>query len=232
MIMDSSTKQFGASKIYRGIYAFTALFFAALCAYRTALLFNSKPGIALTVLFFALAFILFLLLPRLICGKDEKTKPVLHQLVSAFFCVYGMTFYTAPERSLVWLIVFALLVFFVGYALKKESGKNVRFLAAGLGLLFAVFVFLGFQLKTYERLEILYVLAEPLTLLRMLFSFAGNTMLLIFGLNTVFAEILERDYSAPDTQKPSLKRKALKIGLLTAGIFIFYLPYFYVFFQA
>jgi len=229
-MLGSNVKQFGASGIYRWIFRCTAVLFAALCAYRSALLFNPQPGVVLTAILFIASLAVFVLVPGLICGKDENTKLVLHQLASAFFCVYGMIFYAAPERSLIWLIVYALLVFFIRYALNRESGKDVRCVAAGLGLLFALFIFLGFQLKTYERLEILYVLGEPLTVLRMLFSFAGNTMLMTFGLNTVFAEILERDYSAPDTQKQSLKRKALTIGLLTVGIFVFYLPYYRAFY--
>ena len=227
---DSNVKQFGKTRIYGAMYIAAALLFAALCAHRCALLFDPQPGLALNGLMFILTLAAFLLVPRLVCGKDEAGKAVLGMLAAALFCTYGMSLYVQAEKSLIWLIIYALLVFFISYALKRPCGKNSRVAAFGLGLLFAVFVFLGAQLENFGRLEILYVLGEPLTVLRMLVSFAGQAMLLTLCLNTAFAEILERDYAAPAVKERSLKGKALTLAVLTAGIFVCYLPYFYAFY--
>lgn len=230
MTVNSSVKQFGASAGYKAVYGFAAVLFAALCAYRTGLIITARPQTALTVLLFFAAAALFVLIPQLICRRDENAKYTLHTLAAAFFCVYGMTLYIDAQRSLLWLAVYALLVFFIRYALKKESSAKVRAAALVLGLIFAIFVFLGSQLESFGQIEILYVRDEPVTALRMLMCFAGQALLLTLGLNTVFAEILERDFSAEAGTTLGAKRKALKIVLLTAGIMVCFLPYFYAFF--
>lgn len=222
---DLNTRPFGQSRIYKGLYGLAAILFSLLCAYRVALIIRPEPGKALIGLLFAVALAVLALLPGLICGKSESGRAGLHALTAAFFCVYSMGLYIEAYRSLIWLIIYALMAFFAGYALKRESGKNVRLAALGLGLLFAAFVFVGAQLENHGRLEILYIQGE--TALRLLFSFAAQALMFALALNTVFQEILERDYSGRRQEKPGVKRSLLSIGLLTLGIALFYLPYYY-----
>ena len=220
---------FGASGSFRWIYKVTVLLFAALCAYRSALLLSPGPGFALTALLFALTLLVFFLLGRFVFKEKREGEFTTEVLAASFFCLYGMRLYVPAEKSLLWLVIYGLLVFFVRHALRRPCGKNTRCGAAGLGILFAIFVFLGFQLENYERLEMLYILDEPLALLGMLLSFGGQALLLTLGLNTVFSGILDSDYSA-EVKEMSTRKKVLTVASLTAGIFICYLPYFYAFY--
>lgn len=217
--------RFGTSRVFKGCFAVSALFFVLLCAYRLALLFDSNPGFMMVLPIFLGLSGACLLWYRSLNRAAGRTGKYFDILSSAFFWTYGTAFFMDVEKSLIWLLIFAAAAFFLSFAVEERLSTKISAAAFALGFVFALFVFLGFQLERYGRLEILYILSEPMELLRMLLGFAANimcfTVILAVGLNRCMAIEAET----------AVKQRGPAVVLVMAlGILLCWLPYYYAFY--
>ena len=228
-MMRSNTMKFENSFAFKALYLSTALLFAAMCAVRTARILYPNPGIGMVLVVFVLFGAAFLLVSRFAGKISPETHFSLRLPAAAYMCTYALTLHMEAEKSILWLIVFALWYVFLRSALEKESSSPIRAAALILGILFALFVFFGSQLERYGRLEILYLLNEPAAVFKMLFASAAQALMFAIALNFAFAEILARDFSSPGMGS-CFKSAALRVLALAFVIFVCYLPYFCAFY--
>ena len=84
-----STKSFGTSLIFKGLYAFAALLFVLLCAYRLALLFSPRPGVLPVLAVSACLCVSLVLVCRSLKKTGGKAEAAFYSLSAAFFWTYG-----------------------------------------------------------------------------------------------------------------------------------------------
>lgn len=223
-------KQFACSRTFIATYLLANLTFILLCSYRLSLLIRSRPGTVFTLLIFGCLSLAFVLLTGKLFRAEDKTKINVLSTISAVFFTYGFTILIPAEKSLMWLLIFSASAFFLKYSLPVQCDAKVRSVSLVLGTVFAVFTFLGWQLQEYGRLELLYVLDDPTILLRMLSCFSGLIMCYTVILNTVFSKILQKDFSACNEEKRLINSNFLLVCILTVGILLCWLPYYYAFY--
>lgn len=217
--------RFGRGMAFKLSYAFSVLFFVLLCAYRLVLLFTPTPGILTVLPVFLGLTAAYLLLCRRLDKAGGKGGSAFYILTSAFFCTYGFAFFMDVEKSLIWLLIYATAAFFLHFAMEECLSRKVSVTALFLGFVFAVFIFLGAQLEQHGRLEMLYILDEPVQIFRMLLGLAGNVMCFTAVLALGFNRCMNIG-----TQS-GWKHRGLPVILLMAlGILLCWLPYYYAFY--
>lgn len=220
--------QVACSRLYISAYFLARAFFILLCSYRLSLIIRPKPGLGFTLCVFLCLFIVFLLLMKKLLKADEKIRLNVLTLSSALYFLYAFTLFVPVEKNIAWLFAFSAGAFFINYALRIEKDSQLLAASCALGCLFAAFTFVGSQLQEYGRIELLYIFDEPLTLLRMLFCFVSLILCFILILNTVFTRILRTDFSSRDNDRK--KRGLGFIAVMTVGILLCWLPYYYAFY--
>lgn len=219
------SKRFGTSLAFEGLYAFSALLFVLLCAYRLVLLISPTPGVLPVLAVSACLGAALLILCRRLKKSGGRSSDVFYSLSAAFFWTYGFALCMDLEKSLVWLLIYAASVLFLRLAVAEPVSARLSAAALLLGLLFSAFVFVGVQLERYGRLEILYILSEPVTVLRMLLGFAANAL--------CYAAVLASGFNRCMSIEPASEEKSRgpwALLLMTLGIFLCWLPYYYAFY--
>lgn len=212
-------------------YYMAAALFAYLCAVGSVLLFSRSPSKVLSIAVGLVYFAVFLLVSAHVDRKKTKKSELFFSLTGAFICTYGFSLYMEPQKSLIWLIIYGFAAFFLSGCVKRESGRRCRAASSVLGWLFALFVFLGYQLETHGKFQSMYTLSsgDLYSLARELISLVGLALFFLCVLDALFALILERDFSSDKGQRTA-KGDAAFVFAVFFGILVCWLPYYIAFF--
>lgn len=226
--MNSADKKpLGKTFAFKATYLLTSLMFLALCLQRMRLILGAASHTGLTLPLLAALAAALVLLWYTMRGRRQSGEFAFYILTVPFYWLYAFAQYTELEKSLIWLLMYAAGAFFVSRALRKECSKKVGVAALGVGLLFAISIFLGHQLKINDRLEILYILSdEPEEVLRLLLGFGAQVMFYTTLLSYVFSYSMETDLS----EDVRTDKAFWQILLMTAFILLCWLPYYCSFF--
>lgn len=181
------------------------------------------------VLFIPLALAFYYIAKRFfLADKNKKLNFV--SITAAFFCTYGCRLYIQGGKSLIWLLLYGFILLFLRISLEKVMQRKVIAASTILGVLFAVFVFLGEQLKRTGSLEIVYFGNDLFELTMRFVYLSGQIFLFSIVLSAVFSYILEKDFSDNTRTNNSMKAELIELLIMLLGIIILWLPYYYAYY--
>ena len=217
-----SLKESSLARVYRGL-----LLFLFICLAATRIIFvlwGYMEEVMQIAICLAACF-------AVMYGFRRKTilRERIGNLCLILASVYAMSFFVAPTRNVIWAILAALIFYLYRSLSIMEFQKLSSSLAYFISMLFSLAVFLGSQLVSYGRLEILYFSAWEELRLYKLFFYAFQFL----GLNGLFYGILYRIFYNLSSTPPSFvksHRYKLKVWAavpaLTALFLVCWLPYF------
>lgn len=211
---------------FKLLHSLAALFLSMLLSTDVLLLVYGYPEKSLVVSTGLLIFLVYAFVLRAIDKKRDNIRLNFYVLSSALACTYGFAVYLETEKSLLWLMLYVLCAVFLHKGLGREAGKHTRILSLLLGLLFALFLFVGFQLEEFGRLEVMHRADDLSNLFVQLSYFAGQALLLFSVLSEFFTVMREKSFSEGDDDKLLIKNGLLRVLIIAAGIILLWMPYF------
>lgn len=200
----------------------TGFFFLMLCS--MALAPFSLPAAGLLKLLLACALTGGLLFLRRRAGLQRFDSIPL-----ALACTCSLQFFLPAGRSLLWLLLFGLLFDLLRRTLPLPVSRRITRAAVWLGLLYALAIFLGWQLMEFGRIELLHPEGhKDHELLRLWLRFFCLAFFFTVVLNAVLNHLCRRCAAL----KPLPAGKSgFRLWLLGTGcMFLAWLPYYLVFY--
>lgn len=96
------------------------------------------------------------LLCHLADRKGEAVQKPFYAVFFSIFVTYAQGIYIDTSNALIWVLLFSLFCYALRSVFMIETERRVDVVSLVLGILFGTIVFIGFQLRKYERLEFLY----------------------------------------------------------------------------
>ena len=155
-----------------------------------------------------------------------RVRQVISVIILSLSAVDSLQFFVPASKSLLWLILTVLLAFAICRLFSVSAAKSTVCASAGIGTLLAVSVYLGWQLQTYARLELLYIGKHVhYTAVRELLWLCGLAFLLSAGLLSFFSLFLR-----PGLSQTHIKTKKRDFFLIAALLLLCWLPYYLAFY--
>ena len=214
---------FSESRYYRVfLVLLTGLFALVLCS--MALGPFSLPGAWAIKLLLAAGLTALLLFLRRRAGLQRFDAIPL-----TLACTCSLQFFVPAGRSLLWLLLYGLLFAMLRQTLPLRTSRRTTRAAVWLGLLYALAIFLGWQLTEFNRIELLHPAGHrDYELLRLWLRFFSLAFLFAVVLNALLGYLCRRP--AALNLMPA-GRGGLRLWLLGTGCMLLgWLPYYLVFY--
>lgn len=159
---------------------------------------------------------------------EKKLKNVLlpfYQIFLTFLCTFSLQFFVDPSKSVIWVLLLTAVYLILRRCLDRATPRPVRVFATVLGSFFALFIFLGYQLKAFGALT---VFGNTQGALLLMIFFPGLAVFFTLLLN-VLLDLLEDKSFCCETPGRMFSGKAAFFRLM--GIMLLcWLPYFIAFY--
>ena len=145
---DQTYLQSGSFAFFKGLAALSLALYASYYVSETA---GVLPRLLLTVCFCLCVLGLNRWWDRM--PPDRRCR--VYTLSFGLVCLGSLRLFLPVSKSLIWLLLYLALCLLLREALRKRAPRRVTSAATLLGLLFAAFTWMGYQLKTYDQLALL-----------------------------------------------------------------------------
>ena len=189
---------------------------------------RESAGLALRLLLTAVFCAAILGLNRWWDRAAPKRRNAAYTLGLGLVCLGSLRLFLPVSKSLIWLLLYVAVCLLLHAALEKRAPRHVTAAATLLGILFAFLTWMGFQLKTYDRLALLYFGEYTKDHVFEWVWFAGFALLLTAMLRLGIQYLQGQAF----TDKPGdpaawgLRRTLA----LSGGLLLCWLPYYIVFY--
>ena len=209
-MIHSNDRSLWKSSLAGAARAFSLLIFSALLVMRLIFVLVGETGALLQLL----ASGAFYMLIRFLLFRKPEIRVRLENFCLLAASLYSMSLFLEPGRNVVWALFLVLVYLAYAGSGRLEMQRSSAALAAFISAFFSLAMFIGSQLVSFGRLEILYFSSWEELALYTLFLYVFK----IFGLAAFFFALLYRLFAFLRDKSPAFaKEHSYSFRLWAAG---------------